>query len=300
MERIKALINILYQQAEQLADASTLMITVQQLQEELSRHAAISPDRLSTAKVAVMLPAGKYAYSTREKEPVKVPVQPAAPVKETLKESAKEIDVEPAKETAKEPVKEIKKQKEQIAEPVAAVPKDANGKEVLREAYKPARETAARTFSLPEAAGNRSVPAPAGASFSQGEPEHWAYDPVQEIPTLSHQREFKERNDVFGKNTTSLNDTLKTEKTDLAAALKEGPIKDLKKAIGVNDRFVFLGELFRGDEAMYERSIKTINNFRIYPEAEYWIERELKVKLGWDENKDAVKHFRQLVKRRFL
>jgi hypothetical protein len=62
---------------------------------------------------------------------------------------------------------------------------------------------------------------------------------------------------------------------------------------------VFLSELFRGDETMYERSIKTINNFRIYPEAEYWIERELKVKLGWDENKEAVKVFRKLIKRRF-
>ena len=38
---------------------------------------------------------------------------------------------------------------------------------------------------------------------------------------------------------------------------------------------------------MYERSIKTINGFRILPEAEYWMERELKVKLGWDENRDA-------------
>ncbi len=37
---------------------------------------------------------------------------------------------------------------------------------------------------------------------------------------------------------------------------------------------------------MYERSIKTINAFRILPEAEYWMERELKVKLGWDENRD--------------
>lgn len=62
---------------------------------------------------------------------------------------------------------------------------------------------------------------------------------------------------------------------------------------------LFLSELFRGDETMYERSLKTINNFRIYPEAEYWIERELKVKLGWDENKEAVKQFRHLVRRRF-
>ena len=50
---------------------------------------------------------------------------------------------------------------------------------------------------------------------------------------------------------------------------------------------------------MYERSIKTINSFRMFPEAEYWIERELKVKLGWEEHKAATKHFYQLVRRRF-
>ncbi len=128
----------------------------------------------------------------------------------------------------------------------------------------------------------------------------WLFDPGEEIPTLAHQREFRERNDVFGATVSSLNDRLKTEKKELATVLTDGPVRDLKKAIGINDRFVFLSELFRGDEAMYERSLKTINNFRIYPEAEYWIERELKVKLGWDERKEAVKHFRQLVKRRFL
>ena len=127
----------------------------------------------------------------------------------------------------------------------------------------------------------------------------WLFDPVHEIPTLAHQKEFKEMNDVFGEPRSSLNDKLKSEKKELASVLHETPVRDLKKAIGVNDRFVFLSELFRGDEAMYERSIKTINNFRIYPEAEYWIERELKVKLGWDENKEAVKVFRKLIKRRF-
>lgn len=127
----------------------------------------------------------------------------------------------------------------------------------------------------------------------------WLLDPGDEIPTLAHYKEYKEMNDVFGGQKSSLNDSLKTERKELASVLTEGPVRDLKKAIGINDRFVFLSELFRGDEAMYERSLKTINNFRIYPEAEYWIERELKVKLGWDENKEAVKHFRHLVRRRF-
>ena len=82
-------------------------------------------------------------------------------------------------------------------------------------------------------------------------------------------------------------------------ALQGTPIRDLKKAIGVNDRYLFVNELFRGDENMYERSLKTINGFNIYPEAQYWIQRELKVKLSWPDNSETVKLFDQLIKRRF-
>ena len=97
----------------------------------------------------------------------------------------------------------------------------------------------------------------------------------------------------------SLNDRLKESKIELSQSLTSSPIKDLKKAIGVNDRFLFINELFRGDEAMYERSIKTIQNFSIYAEAEFWIRRELKVKIGWLDTDPVVKQFDQLVKRRF-
>ena len=100
--------------------------------------------------------------------------------------------------------------------------------------------------------------------------------------------------------TASLNEKLKQSKMELSDTLQEQPIKDLRKAIGVNDRFLFINELFRGDETMYERSIKTINGFSIYPEAEYWIKRELKLKLGWNEKNEIVKQFDHLVKRRFL
>jgi hypothetical protein len=127
----------------------------------------------------------------------------------------------------------------------------------------------------------------------------WILDPLQEIPTLSHQQGVKEINDVMGSNGSSLNDKLKGDVVELAAALKEAPVRELKKAIGVNDRYVFINELFRGDEPMYERSIKTINNFRILPEAEYWMERELKIKLGWDDSREITRHFYQLVRRRF-
>lgn len=99
----------------------------------------------------------------------------------------------------------------------------------------------------------------------------------------------------------SLNEQLKGKQASLSLGdtLQDSAVRDLRKAIDLNDRFRFINELFRGDETMYERSIKTINSFSIWPEAEYWIRRELKVKLGWNEQDPSVKQFDQLVRRRF-
>lgn len=124
------------------------------------------------------------------------------------------------------------------------------------------------------------------------------FDPMNEIPTFSQHKIGREVNDAVDLQ-QSLNDRLKEDRTEVMHSLKDSPIRDLRKAIGINDRFVFITELFRGDEAMYERSIKTINSFNIYPEAEYWMNRELKIKLGWDDTRDIVTHFYHLVKRRF-
>lgn len=127
------------------------------------------------------------------------------------------------------------------------------------------------------------------------------FDPVEDVPTLTHQTPLPDTKKNINESATrpeSLNEKLKQSKIELSDMLTEVPVRDLKKAIGVNDRFLFINELFRGDEAAYERSIKTINNFSIYPEAQYWIERELKVKIGWKDS-DIVKQFDQLVKRRF-
>jgi hypothetical protein len=130
----------------------------------------------------------------------------------------------------------------------------------------------------------------------------YSYDPIEEVPTLAHQDPVGKKvslNELPFEYPESLNDRLKESKIELSQTLTSAPIKDLKKAIGVNDRFLFINELFRGDEAMYERSIKTIQNFSIFAEAEFWIRRELKVKIGWLDSDPVVKQFDQLVRRRF-
>jgi len=233
MERVKALINTLQQQAQQNAGPAVLLTTLQQIQMELTGGVS-SAKQLGTSKVAVVMPSHSRFMP---------------PVLETT-DIIKEDQIKKIPESV--PVKEPA----QVSYEQAPVPK-------------------------------------------KNEDNGWLFDPMKEIPTLSHQVNARELNDAIGHTGTSLNDKLKTEKTELAEVLTESPIRDLKKGIGINDRYVFLNELFRGDDAMYERSIKTINGFRILAEAEYWIERELKVKLGWDDSKAITQHFYQLVKRRF-
>ncbi len=112
----------------------------------------------------------------------------------------------------------------------------------------------------------------------------------------------KELNEVVGNSVavqTSLNDLLKEDKKELSETILAEPIKDLKKGISINDRHLFINDLFRGDEAMFDRSIKTINSFHIFSEAEYWMQRELFLKLAWDEKHEATQAFMQLIKRRF-
>lgn len=134
----------------------------------------------------------------------------------------------------------------------------------------------------------------------------WPINMPVEIPTLVHQsatgnKEVYELNQMLVAKfeQPEINERFKEEKTEVATVLQTAPVRDLKKAVGINDRYLFVNELFRGDESMYERSMKTINGFSIYPEAQYWIERELKVKMGWDDRCEAVRLFDQLVRRRF-
>ena len=132
----------------------------------------------------------------------------------------------------------------------------------------------------------------------------WLFDTSTEIPTLALQQkknEFEEIHQLMQSihSMPVLNEKLRANQIEVGTMLNNEPIKELKKGIGINDRFLFVQELFRGDETMYERSIKTIDGFTIFPEAQFWIQRELKLKIGWNEDSATVKHFDQLVKRRF-
>lgn len=272
MERIKALIDKLYHQKELGCTPAQLMPTVQLIQSELLQLQQKN-GFLGTAKVAVTMPVNfNFAEEVilvqpeiiEEKEVVEEKKAPVAAEEKPAFVAYKEPEVKTAG-TVKE--QEILKQHEYYLP-------------------KPVVEEMVRKEEQPKPVATQS-------NF------YAAFDAVEEAPTLAQHQSKKEINELVAEQKESLNDRLKQQKTEVVHALKDTPIKDLRKGIGINDRFTFVSELFRGDDAMYERSIKTINSFGILSEAEYWINRELKFKLGWNDNKETVQHFYHLVRRRF-
>ncbi len=309
MERISALIEKLRDQFAEGADIDQLLLTTQLLEGELRYHKQKGTVPASP-HVAVLMPNNHYrsgqhyngnglnGSTSRPVEPVKsepsVPVasvpEPAAAAEPAKSEPAPRVYTTPVTAAPSAPVTAAP------SAPVTAAPSlfeqpvipvmPARVQDLEHERYQPQ-----------PVAPVQSQPQPAAP------PSQEAYNPLQEVPTLAQQIAqdiLKDVNEVLGKDTgRSLNEALKGQQKEISMLLTETPIRDLKRAIGINDRYLFISELFRGDEVMYERSIKTINNFSIYQEAYYWMERELKLKLAWDMEKYSSQLFYQLVKRRF-
>lgn len=153
-----------------------------------------------------------------------------------------------------------------------------------------------------------AAPAPITITSRPPDDALYALDFAKDIPTFAHQ-DFPCKSDLesqqarkSGFNLSGISNTASEkhpQQTDGTEYNSNEPIRELKRAINAQDRFMFINELFRGDEVMYERSMKTIQGFSIFPEARFWIERELKTKLGWHENHPTVQYFDHLIKRRF-
>ena len=101
-------------------------------------------------------------------------------------------------------------------------------------------------------------------------------------------------------NSTSINDTFASEAPEKTVAdkLRQQPIKDLKSAIGLNQKFLFMNDLFEGENEKFNDAINKINSFKTLQEALEFIDSE--ISSAWDKENSSVVNFMDLVERRFM
>ncbi len=95
-----------------------------------------------------------------------------------------------------------------------------------------------------------------------------------------------------------LGEKMMGEDNSLAAKLQQNPVRDLKSVIGINDKFLFVNELFGGSMEKYNKSVDNLNDLKTLNGAMIYL-NELKIELQWNSSNEAYKKLKELVSRKF-
>lgn len=159
-------------------------------------------------------------------------------------------------------------------------------------------------LTTPPASESFISPAQPAAAFKSPEPTKI------ETPAARPAGTSRQTSDLFGSQT--LADKLKNETPSLNERITQGysdqslahkmqlkPISDLRTAIGINEKFQFVNDLFEGRIELYNDAITNLNNCNSGMVADN-ILFDLKAKHNWNENIEAYNKLKNFVARRYI
>jgi hypothetical protein len=107
----------------------------------------------------------------------------------------------------------------------------------------------------------------------------------------------------FSSEKSSIHERLAQIKDDksIGARMQYKPVKNIKEAIGINEKFLFINELFNGDLKSYNESVEKLNDFPSIHEAFEFLNK-LTYEYQWDGKRsaDTIEKFANLVQRRYM
>lgn len=75
--------------------------------------------------------------------------------------------------------------------------------------------------------------------------------------------------------------------------------KDIRTSIGINDKYLFLNELFNNHKSNYEETLDKLNQLKTLDEARDWVKTKVAPNLHWDDNDGTVQSFYALLEKHF-
>lgn len=125
--------------------------------------------------------------------------------------------------------------------------------------------------------------------------------PIRQAPVedpKTHAQQGKMMVDLFTPPKSVSDVLLENGDHSLAAKMQNNRISDIKTAIGINDKFTFINDIFKGEIARYNQGIDRLNSFGNYQEAMEFLQDE-GLETGTPENKAALSRLTELIKRRY-
>lgn len=137
-------------------------------------------------------------------------------------------------------------------------------------------------------------------------PEPIKESPKQEVPKQVQQpqgslfqnetkKPTESLGESLGKDVRSMNDTMSKKESDLASKFQSKPIADIRAAINLGDRFLFIKELFNGNADEFNQTIDTLNSKQSMNDA-----KAVLSKYNWEDNNETVDYFMSIVQRKYI
>lgn len=105
--------------------------------------------------------------------------------------------------------------------------------------------------------------------------------------------------DLFPVERNEFSEKLKeTREKSYASERLSSQKKELKAAISINEKFLFINELFDGNLREYNIAIETLNGFAEFKEALEYLDL-MRLKNLWESESTAFKRLRELVEQKF-
>ncbi len=122
--------------------------------------------------------------------------------------------------------------------------------------------------------------------------------PVISIPAES--AKALNLNDKFSKEQVTLNDRLKQEsRSTLLDKHQKSRVESIKNAISLNQKFIFINELFKGDNASFYQALNELEQCADYPAAMHLLRSKYASKYNWDMGSEDVSSFFGVIERKF-
>ena len=137
----------------------------------------------------------------------------------------------------------------------------------------------------------------------QGEPLVQQEEQVNAAPEASFSSNNPEPQSAtlaekFSAGSKSLSETISPSQTGMGPRVFFQPITDLSSAIGLNDKFRFISELFDNDVSQYDEAITRINRAVNHDEAS-WILQKYHSN-NWIQNDETLSRLKDFIRRRFV
>lgn len=102
--------------------------------------------------------------------------------------------------------------------------------------------------------------------------------------------------DAMAQNATTLADTIAAPAA-LGEEINHSHIKSLRKAIGINDKFLMIRDLFGGDGDLYEQTLDALDEFESFDDCLLYIAENHP---EWNPDSEGAKFLTQLLERKLL